>query len=157
MHRNVFRFAIALALLAVIGCGKSPIAATLDSRTKTAFGIDEWIILDDYDRGLSLEAVTGDHVTTILTFGKGQIVRAVYLQHDTLSDRLIFKIDASDNGYYGADLDGVIHPNPLSIHKHPKMKGDGWVLASGKAGSESVDLVLRFAENSRAKLSLASE
>jgi hypothetical protein len=156
-HPNASRFAIAFAIITVVGCGKRPIAATADSRTKAAFGIDEWTILDEYNHGLSIDSVNRDQVTMILTLGKVQTVRGVYLQDETQSDRLVFKFDASDNGYYGADLDSVMRPNALSIHKHPIRKGDGWVLATGREDSKLVDLVLRFAEDSRAKLSLASE
>ncbi|TWU01019.1 hypothetical protein [Stieleria varia] len=155
-HRQIISLVVTVAI-AIVGCGKTPIAGTMDSRTKTAFGIHEWSILEDYNRGLSLDAVTDNAATAILTFDRGHTVRAVFLQNDMLSDRLIFKLDAPDDGFYGADLDGIVDPNSVSIHDRPKAKGDGWILASGTKDSASVELVLRFAENSRPKIVLVRE
>ena len=147
----------ALIGLGVVGCGDAQIVGTVDSRTKSAFGIHEWAITEDYDGGLSVHVVSSDFETPLITFDRGQVIRSIYLQYDHANDRLVFKLDAPSSGYYGADLDGICDPGSISIHDHPRHEDGNWILASGTKDSQNIDVVLCFSEDDDAKLALASE
>ena len=151
---RVFCLFLLLTILAISGCGGTPILATIDGRTKQAFGIHEWAFESEHTTGLELKTVTETAQETVLTFGPSKQIRAIFLQNDPLADSLIFRIDAPGDGFYGSDLRGTIDVSTIKIYDYPKNKNGDWTIASGIFDSKPIELVVRMVGGSNEGLTV---